>query len=229
MNPADVDAHFQASVGPVWRELRGKLWHSTTLSRFRLIQDSGEIRPLAQIPEGSRRWGNPDQLFCAARGGVSLFDFEEANWKLLFEQRRESQWVRFLGDDLEGLPVVIVWLALDRGRLPNLLSVERSLIEWQHCLSQKFIPSMETCHIGPIPLQACTHVIAICSAEREEFRRIETPVEIEGLERLGADWRTRFAEAHETRSLSAFENLRRRKMLEVEQAGPMKKNQTPKE
>jgi len=63
----------------VLNELKGSLWHTTNLSRFKQIVKDGGISPHPPVPD-EERWctnAGPDGYhFVRTLNGVSLFDFE---------------------------------------------------------------------------------------------------------------------------------------------------------
>src|SRR5438309_5175332 len=89
-------AKISASLrGPVLKKLRGGLWHTTHLDRYRNILTEGSIVPEPNIPN-SDRWktsqGEDYYPYVRMLGGVSLFDFDEFDPERYTERYPASSW-----------------------------------------------------------------------------------------------------------------------------------------
>lgn len=214
MNSAEVDSYFDSEVGPVWRELRGDVWHSTGSHRFRQMLRTGTIEPNPDLAEGEFKWATLGTTMCRAIDGVSLFDFEAADWPWLFETKKHNYWCQFLGAPGEIAPadtwISTVWIAADRSRLPGLLSLNDASHEWQLDLSNKWMPRLETCHRGALPLSACLKVVVACAVEPKEFQVMGLhPFDLAELDRLESSWRARYADSYQIRTLTVRERFAR--------------------
>lgn len=80
-----------------------------------------------------------------------------------------------------------------------------------HGLNAKWMPTIEACHKGPIPLSACSHVVVVCAVKPSEFQRMALhPFNLAELERLEAECRERYAEDYEIRAIPVPERMNRR-------------------
>ncbi len=213
MDSQDVDNYFLGEVGPVWRELRGGLWHSTGSHRFREILSTGEIQPTPHLPLSEFRWAEQGTTYCRSIDGVSLFDFAEADWSWIFEKSIQHYWVPFLKAPGAITPpdrwVSTVWLLLDRSKLTGFAHWKEIQTAWRRDgPERKWIPRLEACHKGSIPLSACTHVLIVCAVNEREFHRMPLhPFDLGALDRMETDWRNRFAEPYSDRALSIDERV----------------------
>lgn len=215
MTSQRFDAFYDREVGPVWRELRGGLWHVTPSHRFKMILADGEIKPSPLLPKGEFQWAESGSTHCRHAGGVSLFDFARADWEAVFKHGHEKYWLPFLQAH-SGAPdphkwLSMVWLAVDRDSLPGFVSadeIDTTRRRNEHLLANKWMPWVEACHKGPIPLSVCTHAVVVCAEERAEFRQFDMRAfSVSELYQLEAEWRHRFAERYEYRRLSFAERL----------------------
>src|SRR5262249_33171072 len=151
---------------------------------------------------------------CRSIDGVSLFDFARADWAWIFENNPQRHyWRKFLeapqGETPADSWIAIVWMLLDREKLPALMSVQEARAEWRGGdLSRKWIPWVETCHRGAAPLAACSKAVVICAVEPKEFRVMTMrPFDLSELDQLESDWRVRHADKYEFRALPGVEKI----------------------
>ena len=136
----------------LWSMLDGRLWHAT--KRDCLIGIISDI----EISVGVGH--EYENSFCRSEGSVCLFDFGPTardypnqfhNWCGWFGHR---QCVR-----------TAVWLEIDRDRVKsNLSDAETSHDIWEETRSKRskrFIPGVEACHKGPIPIAAVIGALLI--------------------------------------------------------------------
>jgi len=215
MSPDEVDARYEQEIGPVWRELRGGLWHSTASHRFRSILDSGAIEPAPTLPAGEHMWFSEGTTCCRSLNAVSLFDFAEADWDFILGGRCLHRWQGFLRAPAVVLPtdkwIATVWISVDRGHLVDFMPIEEVGAKWRSGdLERNWMSRIEACHRGPIPLSACSKVVVVCAVEPQEFRAMDLhPFDVSQLDGLESEWRTRYAHHYELRSLSEAERLAR--------------------
>jgi len=216
MNAQEVDAFFYREVGLVWGELRGRLWHSTGSHRFRDILAAGEIHPTPNFPRNEFRWAEQGTTYCRSIDAVSLFDFAEADWSWLLDESipkvmPRNCWGQFLKAPSDPTPANVwistVWLAVERSKLANFIPWKEVKTDWQAGgLARKWMPCIEACHKGLIPLSACSHVVVVCAVNEREFCRMALhPFDLSELDRIEGDWCKRFAERYTSRALSVRE------------------------
>jgi hypothetical protein len=215
----NIDDFFFSDVGPVWGELRGGLWHSTASHRFRGILSAGEIHPAPSLPPTEFLWAHEGTTYCRSIGAVSLFDFAQADWAWLLDESISKAmprncWGQFLRAPREPTPpdtwTATVWLAVDRSRLTNFMHWKEVEADWRAgSLARKWMPCIEACHKGPLPLSACTHIIVVCAVNSKEFCRMPLhSFDLGELDRIEADWRKRFSESYASRALPMHERER---------------------
>ena len=214
MDAGAVDAYFDEHAGPVWRELRGGLWHRTGSHLFRRILECGEIQSYPDLPAGQLRWGELHTTQCRSMGGVSLFDFMDARWRCLFANGHETYWLEFLGECTGCIDPDIwlstVWLAIDRDSLSGFVTLDAAGEDWDNDRSRKWMPWIEACQKGPIPLSACTHAVIVCAADAKVFKRMKLhPFDAVELGRLEAEWRQIFSGFYEDRTLTQAQRIAR--------------------
>lgn len=216
MTPAEVDAYYEREEIPVWREFRGGLWHSTPSHRFRRMLETGAINPIPGLPDDEHRWAACGATYSRLVGGVSLFDFRDANWKQILDRGNPDSWRGFLrapGFSISADKwISTVWISVDRDRLPAFVSIAE--ISAHRCSGSRDVlramcmPHIEACHKGAISLDMCSRVVAVCAAEPAEFVTLPLrPIDnvVGALDEVETDWRRRYAEYYEHRALSQEE------------------------
>ncbi len=156
-------ASARKTLGNLWPMLRPGLWHMTVPARFPAILAAGEIKP------GGGKQGNVYQgSFAKSVGAVSLFDFESASEEdALGTFRTWSAHVCSPDDRLT------VWIGLSRDRLlPGRLMLADKVGKCG--VGKLFYPRVEACHLGPIPADAFTAVLAVSTTR--PFQYVELPV-----------------------------------------------------
>lgn len=219
MTAPDVDEFFYREVGPVWGELRGGLWHSTGSHRFRQILASGEIQPSPDLPPHEFRWAALGTTYTRSIGAVSLFDFAEADWEWLLDESipkvmPANCWGQFLRAPTDQMAAdqwtATVWLRVERSLLPGFIHWRDIQADWQAGgPARKWMPRIEACHKGPLPLSACSEVVVVCAVEPKQFRRMSLhPFLLDQLDTLEAEWRACYAGRYEFRALPEKERLK---------------------
>ena len=143
----------------LWSVLDGRLWHATECIALTKIISDGEIRPNV----GNRY----NKSFCGLRGSVCLFDFgptahcsdvQYGNLYGWFGHQQNSR--------------VAIWLEIDRTATKNsLLEARAARNQWNKTSCDKtFIPGVEACHHGPIPLDAVLSALLVASHDLEVFK-----------------------------------------------------------
>lgn len=223
MTPVDLDAQYLKEVGPVWNELRGRLWHSTPIRRFASIIKARAIEPSPGLPDGDLTWG---ATLSRALGAVSLFDFRQEEWAKILRiwegsgtARRANiePWSDFLS---EGSPnkdwSPTVWFKFDQKQLPGFLPLTEMREAYLNGLEgeqrHKYMSVLEAGHRGPISLDLCQSVIVICPTTVGEYQYEILPLHPldEASARAAAidyAWRDKFAEESEVNSMSSGERL----------------------
>jgi hypothetical protein len=63
------------------------------------------------------------------------------------------------------------------------------------------MPKVEVCHVGPVPLAACTNAIVFCEFGYRDFHVMDLhPFNIAELDRLEREWLIRFHQNYERRA-----------------------------
>lgn len=145
----------------LWSELDGRLWHATDRYGLRGIVERGRI--LANVDHGYVG------SFCRHQGGVSLFDFGPVSEDV---PNQFTNWCGWLGHQQKAR--VAVWLEIDRVAVrENLLDAGEARARWNDLVDQRvadggrhepgvtFIPGVEACHSGPIPMTALSGVLLV--------------------------------------------------------------------
>lgn len=133
----------------LWSQIDGRLWHATDRAGLEGIVARREIKA-----GFGKRYTNS---FCRNQGSVCLFDFgpqsedvtgQFANWSGWFGHQQNSR--------------VAIWLEIDRDMVQGCLQdASEARQAWKTAMNQKFIPGVEACHHGPIPISAVTGVLLI--------------------------------------------------------------------
>lgn len=236
MTPQDVDAYFYSDVGPVWGELRGGLWHSTGSHLFRRILDAGEIQPAPPLAPSEFRWAAAQgTTYTRSVGAVSLFDFAEADWTWLLDENISKAmprncWSQFLRARSPQAPmdawISTVWLSIDRTNISGFMHWKDVEADWRAGgTARKWMPRIEACHKGALPMSACDRAVIVCAVEPKEFLSLQMhSFDLRELERVEADWRKQFAERYESRALPIDERQRLWLSKLAAQPGPHKPN-----
>jgi len=144
----------------LWKELDGRLWHSTSTAALAGIALAQRISVST-----ADRYKNS---YCRVHDSVSLFDFgPSAKDQTEFTA---SNWFGWFGSQ-QGEPLSI-WLEIDRKLvLPNLISQEtiRTTAKPIH----RFFVGVECCHIGPIPIAAVKSALLVNARNIGDFFRAE--------------------------------------------------------
>ena len=147
----------------LWEDLDGRLWHATARDDLHGIIADEEIR----VAVGDRYVGS----FSRNQGGVSLFDLGPTSEDVPNQFRN---WCGWFGHQQEAR--VAVWLEIDRASvLENLMDAKAMREASKQDLSGMFIPGVEACHKGPIPLAAAADVLLIYRDDWNQFQRLGKP------------------------------------------------------
>ncbi len=129
------------------KQLKGKVWHSTSILNAKEIVAHGEILANPDI-EAERRWGGTCESkypFVRTLGGISLFDFR------LPKAHSNDLLVRWVPCHVN--LTATVWFEIDTSKLQGFfLSAEETRIRWQEAgMDRQFMPHLEAsclCSIG---------------------------------------------------------------------------------
>ena len=157
--PEDV-TDARRALGRLWPSLRPGLWHSTRPARFCAILADGEIRP-----DGGQNGNVYRGSYAASIEAVSLFDFEKASEDDALGTYRN--WASHLC--VQETPVT-VWIGLHRDRLPGRLILADEV--GKLAVGKLWCPRIEACHVGPIPADAFTAVLAVSTAKPHQFETL---------------------------------------------------------
>ena len=142
--------------------LLGKLWHTTSLTRYNMIITIGQILPNPSIPE-KERWGSSrgPEFYPYVRflGGISLFDFTNFQADTYSKKYPLSCWYEFVPYRREWGKSV--WIEINREAVKeSFISGEALLKKWKHekAYHHNIMPIIEAAHIGPINVEAISCV-----------------------------------------------------------------------
>ena len=173
------DEEIERTVGPIWRELYGGLWHTTHPERFLGIMECGSILSEPKEIPNADRWGTargPKHYpYVRSIGGVSLFDFHEFDPQSYQSMYPASRWRVFVPyrSDWGGA----VWIEIDRKHVsPCVLSGRDLLTKWKSGgdLGHNIMPLIEAAYIGSLPITAFGRALFI-SGVHDQFHEIELP------------------------------------------------------
>ena len=148
------------------KTLQGKLWHTTSKSRFEGIRKCGSILvnpPENLVPNEDRGHGVVRHFF----GGVSLFDFHDFcpdtyDRKCQVSEWQRSEWQRFVPICIDRGWDSAVWLEIDREKVSD------TLISWKTLSKKKkedelyghtLVDIIEVAHPGDLPISAVARVL----------------------------------------------------------------------
>ncbi len=147
----------------LWAILDMGLWHATE-----------QVALAKMISEGRIRAGVSDRYrcsLCRSEGGISLFDFGPT---AVDDWGQFRNWVGWFGSQQEAR--IAVWLKIDRSQCAASLSDAGTALERHRRVpSLTFIPGVEACHRGAIPLSMVTGTLLIARDNREIFRFCDPP------------------------------------------------------
>ena len=145
----------------LWSHLDGRLWHATESDSLSGMISDGEIGV------GVRdRYRNS---FCRYQDGVCLFDFGPT---AVNDWDQFGNWVRWFGHEQETR--IAIWLKIDRAKsIEPLLDARAAHEKWHETPGKTFIPGVEACHRGPIPLAAVVSALLIARDKREMFQQVD--------------------------------------------------------
>ena len=142
---------------PLWEVLDQRLWDATSANALRGIVSDGEVWITGNRYENS---------LCRHLKGVSLFDFGPTavddwsqfdNWRGWFGSQQDAR--------------VPIWLEIDRRATLNRVYDAGTLHGmWKERRSKMFIPGVEACHLGPIPVSVLKGALLI---DRYDLRTFE--------------------------------------------------------
>ena len=145
------------------KTLQGKLWHTTSKSRFEGIRKCGSIlvSPPENLVPNEDRWNG----LVRHLGGVSLFDFHDFcpdtyDRKCQVSESRRGEWQRFV--PIQHGWDSAVWLEVDREKVSDALISGEELSKkreedkfYRHWL----IRFIEVGHRGDLPISAVARVL----------------------------------------------------------------------
>lgn len=133
----------------LWSKLNERLWHATERDGLSGMIADGEIR----VGVGDRY----TKSFCRCQGGVCLFDFGPTATD---DSNQLGHWNGWFGHQQEAS--IAIWLEIDRAKsIKRLLDAGTAREKWLETQSKTFIPGVEACHIGPIPMTAVAGALLI--------------------------------------------------------------------
>jgi len=165
---------YRKEVGPVFDELMGSLWHVTGNQTFGRILSTGEIHPEPPIAN-KLRWATargPDYYpYCRSLGGVSLFDFRDVDWDWMAERNQLRHWLKFLSG--RECWEAAIWLAIDIDQIEDgFISAGDVRQGWlSGNLHRRWMPGIEACHKGAIPIAACSMALAVFSGDSTQYKK----------------------------------------------------------
>ncbi len=160
------------------KTLQGKLWHTTSKSRFEGILKYGSILvdPPENLVPNSERWktriGPDGYSYVRHLGGVSLFDFHDF-CPDTYDLKYLARWRDFV-------PICwpwdsAVWLEIDREKVSDALISWEKLSKMQDedkLHRRSLMPIIEAAHLGDLPISAVARVL-LCKQGWAEFKPID--------------------------------------------------------
>ena len=145
----------------LWSQLDGGLWHATNRDGLNGIVTGKEIK----VAMGNRYVGS----FCRHHGGISLFDLGPNSEDV---EGQFHSWRGWFGHHQQAR--VAVWLEINRAHVhEGLLDAKVAREAWKASMHRTFIPGIEACHRGPIPISAVAGVLLIDQHKRNLLRRLD--------------------------------------------------------
>ena len=150
------------------KTLQGKLWHTTSKSRFEGIREYGSIlvNPPENLVPNGERWHTgegPIHYPCVRYlGGVSLFDFHDFCPDTYDHEYPSSTWQTFVPICSQCGWDSAVWLEIDREKVSDaFISGEKLLKTWNEDKLHKhtLMPIIEAAHLGDLPISAVARVL----------------------------------------------------------------------
>jgi hypothetical protein len=143
----------------LWAELDGRLWHATSPAGLEGILTSGEIRITSRRYAGS---------LCLSLNGVCLFDFGPS---AAVVERQLNNWYGWFGQQQNCR--VSAWLEIDRDAVRLALRDAGQIrVLGRTTPGRLYIPGVEACHVGPVPMEALRSVLLIDRHDLERFMRV---------------------------------------------------------
>lgn len=141
----------------LWSILDKKLWHATSVDALRNITREGQITV-------SKNPRYPSSL-CYSLDSVCLFDFGETAKEF---DNQFNNWCGWFGSQQQDR--IAVWLEINRANVGCcLLNAGESHSIWRQNLSKKFIPGVEACHRGSLPISAVSKLLLIARDDKSVF------------------------------------------------------------
>ena len=144
-------------------ELRGAVWHTTSVQRFADITRTGNILAEPGLPD-SERWktvGGPENYpYVRKLGGVSLFDFREFDEGHYCKTYPLSTWQVFVPFRYEWKSSI--WIEIDHEALKDdFISGAELLKRWKaaNSYSNTIMPLIESASLVPIPTRGFKRVL----------------------------------------------------------------------
>lgn len=136
-------------------QLRGKVWHSTSIENAKSIVECGAILAEPELSE-TKRWGSASLLFVRSIGGISLFDFRLHN----------SHSSEFLG---AFVPCKVgfsrtVWFEIELSKLgSSFISADETRLRWINAgMNTQYMPKLEAASLSAIPID-CIKAVYVCN------------------------------------------------------------------
>jgi len=144
----------------LWRELDGGLRHATSRETVLYIVRSSEICVSTQ--------DRYESSFCRCVGAVSLFDLGPA---AVNDWNQFNNWSSWFGH--QQCKRIAVWLEINRREVRDaLMDAAIAHSEWKRQIHKNFIPGVEACHRGSIPIDAIDRCIVIDKCNHSLFHVI---------------------------------------------------------
>lgn len=137
--------------------LANKLWHTTSVDRYRKILETGAILTNPPVSDKDRYFTNngPENYpLVRTLGGISLFDFTDFNPEEYKDKYPISSWYDFVPYNKKWGESV--WIEIDREKVNHrLIDVEKLRMIWleKKLFKHTFMPKIEAAHIGNISIE----------------------------------------------------------------------------
>lgn len=148
----------------LWEVINERLWHATSTEGLKGILEAGEIKI-------GNRYNNS---LCLHLRCVSLFDFRPTAKNY---DRQFLNWWGWFGHQQKSS--VAVWLEIDRAAtVDKVCDAGKMHGIWKENLNKQFIPGVEACHKGPIPIRVLKSALLIYRYDLKRFEHFEEVNEI---------------------------------------------------
>lgn len=170
---------IKSPVQFVTEVLADGLWHTTSLDRFAMIQQSGGLKVDPPLPDSERHKtsnGAANYPYVRTLGGISLFSFSGFSEEEYRAACPLSNWEAFV-------PVwhqwtSAIWIEIDRATVRlSIIEAEALLERWkaEEAYRHTIMPRIEAAHIGDLPARAFRSAFLVDKQGMSEWTVVPHP------------------------------------------------------